>query len=79
MKAQRTLLSIAAAVVVATLGAEVLSAQESSAILAPHAMQEIKFGDDIRVLVPLLYLNSPTPRLCSGFIHSIGGSFRLEP
>ena len=41
MKRQRALLSIAAAMVAATLGADALGAEESSAMLSPQALQEI--------------------------------------
>jgi cytochrome c peroxidase len=41
VKTQRTLLSIAAAIIAATLGADAPRAEESSAMLSPKAMQEI--------------------------------------
>src|ERR1700675_2997071 len=41
MKTQRALLSIAAAIVAATLGADAPGAEESSAMLSPQALQEI--------------------------------------
>ena len=41
MKTQRALLSITAAPVAATLGADTPNAEEASAILSPRALQEI--------------------------------------
>jgi hypothetical protein len=41
VKTQRALLSIAAAIVAATLGADAPGAEESSAMLSPQALQEI--------------------------------------
>jgi len=41
MKAQRALLSITAAIIASTLGADTPGAEESGTVLSPQALQEI--------------------------------------